>query len=153
MSHKCGTFLLNLSKILNGKSMSSSLAIAKICNTALLEPPKAASQYAWPQGYVDPLSFFSTSGERIWERCSRLAGTLRAKRGRDDMEYLKKSISLRVRSNETGTEYILVQHMKPVGSGAPPNGFFRRRPVSMSWPATFVSKGNRRRPSGISSAR
>ncbi len=79
------------------------------------EPPMAAEQYG-AQGYINPLSFFG-HGQTNWEMCFMLAGVLRGESGPDDLEYAKRSITLRVRENGSGSEYVLTQRFKPIGSG------------------------------------
>ena len=86
------------------------------------EPFKAAAGYGSSQGYVDPCSFFG-DGMRYWTMCTTVAGRLRGEHGYD-MEYARRNIVLRERSSAGGVEYVLIQNMKPVGSGNRRMGLF-----------------------------
>ena len=78
------------------------------------EPPKAAEQYVFA-GYIDPRLFFG-SGRTYWETCSMAAKGLRGELGSDTMEYEKSNTALQVRPKGVGTEYVLTNRFKPVGS-------------------------------------
>ena len=80
------------------------------------EPPGAASQYTH-SGFMNPLTFFGIGSTPYWEMCRHMAKGLRGELDADASNYVKKSISLRVRTKEDGVEYVLTRRDRPFELG------------------------------------